>query len=115
MESIKIRLGEAGRLVVQAAYSPERVAKIKTVFGRRWHTQEKHWTVPHNEKTLACLLALFAGEPVEADPSLGTLGAPETRSPASGSGLDLSHLLERVRDAIRTRHLSQRTEETYIG
>jgi hypothetical protein len=32
---IQIRPGEAGRLVVLLPYTPERVAKIKTVVGRR--------------------------------------------------------------------------------
>lgn len=45
-DPIRIRLGEAGRLIVQFPYSPDYVAKIKTVAGRRWHAKERHWTVP---------------------------------------------------------------------
>ena len=43
---IRIRLGVEGRLIVQLPYSPDHVAKIKTVAGRRWHAKERHWTVP---------------------------------------------------------------------
>ncbi len=66
-EPIQIKPGEAGRLIVLLPYTPERVAKIKTVAGRRWHQQEKHWTVPRTDEALARLRALFAGEPVEMD------------------------------------------------
>lgn len=31
---------------MQLPYSPDHVAKIKTVAGRRWHARERHWTVP---------------------------------------------------------------------
>jgi hypothetical protein len=62
MATIQIREGESGRLIVLLPYTPERVAKIKTVTGRRWHQQEKHWTVPQTHEAIAHLLALFTGE-----------------------------------------------------
>jgi hypothetical protein len=34
---ILIKRGEAGRLLVQVPYTRERVAKIKTILGRRCH------------------------------------------------------------------------------
>ena len=36
---VEVGPGEAGRLIVRFPYSPERVAKIKTVAGRRWHPE----------------------------------------------------------------------------
>jgi hypothetical protein len=39
--SIQIKPGEAGRLIVLLPYTPERVAKIKTVAGRRWDSKER--------------------------------------------------------------------------
>lgn len=41
-DPIQIKPGEAGRLIVLVPYSPERVAKIKTVTGRRWHPDGKY-------------------------------------------------------------------------
>jgi hypothetical protein len=67
---IRIRPGEDGRLIVQLPYSPDPVAKIKTVVGRRWHDQERHWTVPQDQETLGTLLSLFPGKPVDVDPAL---------------------------------------------
>jgi len=65
---IQIRQGGTGRLIVVLPYSPERVAKIKTVAGRCWDSKERYWTIPHTEGALAHLLDLFAGELAEDDP-----------------------------------------------
>lgn len=46
MENPSVQAGEPGRLIVRFPYSPERAAKIKSVPGRRWHQDEKVWSVP---------------------------------------------------------------------
>ena len=120
MSTIQIREGESGRLIVRLPYTPERVAKIKTVTGRRWHQQEKHWTVPQTREAIAHLLNLFAGEPVEIEPSLRPVNGPGNRETSPQPGSDQTaattvKLLDQVRQAIRTRHYSYRTEEAYIG
>lgn len=38
---IQIKPGEVGRLIVRLPYTPERVAKLKTIDGRRWHPKEQ--------------------------------------------------------------------------
>jgi len=68
--AVRIRHGEAGRLIVLFPYSRDRVEKIRMVAGRRWHHKEKYWTVSHTDGVLVHLLTLFAGETVEVDPSL---------------------------------------------
>ena len=120
MGTIQIRQGAPGNLIVLVPYTPERVEKIKTVTGRRWHQQEKHWTVPQTPKAIADLLALFTGEPVEVDPSLHPVnrsGNLDTSlQPVSDDVTAATRaLLDRVRQAIRTRHYSYRTEEAYLG
>lgn len=71
MRAIRIEPGGADRLVVRLPYSPEDVAKIKTIPGRRWDPLGKYWTVPRRDGVLAHLQTLFAGRPVEVDPALG--------------------------------------------
>jgi len=131
-------------------YSPTWVAKIKTVADRRWHPEKKYWTVPHTEAAIAYLLTLFAGEPIDVEPSLHAIEAPTTRESRSEPEilptttperkLELSgqdgetapwngsrpirdgvpavvpgpRLLDRVRQAIRARHYSHRTEQAYV-
>jgi hypothetical protein len=119
-DPIRINPGEAGTLIVQLPYSPDHVAKIKTVAGRRWHQEEKHWTVPRTEQTIAQVLALFPGEPVEVESSLrpsNVSGMGQTSpEPANNHALaTLPKLLDQVRQAIRTRHYSYWTEKSYLG
>lgn len=88
LRAIRIERGDADRLVVCLPYSPEDVAKIKTIPGRRWHPEGKYWTVPQTDGVLARLLALYAGNPVEVDPALRTAGANgDQRAPADAGTL----------------------------
>jgi integron integrase len=117
---ILIKRGEAGQLIVHVPYTRERVAKIKTIVGRRWHQSEKCWSVPHTDSTLRHLLALFAGEPVELEPSLRPVNVSGMRQPSHEPVSDHVvatnlKLVDHVRQAIRTRHYSYRTEEAYVG
>ena len=118
--AIRIGPGEAGALVVRLPYSPEAVARIKTIPGRRWHPEERYWTVPKTDGILARLLALFAGHPVEVDPALrstdrqreqDTPVEPTVPRPWPG----LPGLLEGIRQALRARHYSPRTEQVYAA
>lgn len=74
-----------GHIIVEFPYNPGRVAKIKTIPGRRWNPEGRYWMVPAEEGVVERLLALFVGEEVEVDPALlqvkdivvGTLAAVE--------------------------------------
>ena len=122
--SVQIRPGEAGRLIVVFPYSRERVANIRTVADRHWHQKEKYWTVPHTDGVLAHLLNLFAGEAVEVDPLLHIVRAQAAREPLpqqkrlqtpEKESAPNPMLLDQVRQAIRKRHYSHKTEEAYVG
>ncbi|MEX5281950.1 integron integrase [Nitrospira tepida] len=115
---IRIRPGAEGKLIVYVPYSADRVAKIKTVAGRRWHQQEKHWTVPHTDHIIAQVLALFPGEPVEIDPLLrpvnGTHCEASASIPVVRPTVPGDHpLFDRIHLAARARHLSHHTEQAY--
>ena len=96
------------RLIVVLPYTPERVAKIKTVLGRRWHAPAKHWTVPRSDEMRSRLLDLFAGDAVELDPSLDGHSVPP---PPAQTGEDA--VIARLHEAVKARHLSPRTAEAY--
>ena len=115
---IQIKPGEAGRLIVLLPYTPERVAKIKTVVGHRWHHEEKYWTVPRTDGALAHLLSLLAGEPVGVDPSLRPPSVLDDRKPPHEpetlqGAAPAPRLLDRVREPsvpdITARALSRPT------
>lgn len=101
MNPITIR-PDNGRLLVLFSYTPERVAKIKSVPGRLWHALEKRWSVPHDPSSEARLRTLFAGEVSEATPAHVAAPPPDA-------------LFLKIRTTIRARHFSPRTEETYVG
>ena len=106
MDPIEIKTGSAGRLIVVLPYTPERLAKIKTVPGRLWNAQERHWTVPQEEDTLRRLRALFAGDSISFEQSHP--GEP-------GAHIPDAPVLQRLTTAIRARHFSRWTEKAYVG
>lgn len=107
---IRIRPGEDGRLIVQLPYSPDHVAKIKTVAGRRWYDRERHWTVPQDRETLGTLLSLFPGKPVDVDPALE---AVRTHGNGKSSPAMLVSVQAGLRTALQARHDSRKTEQAY--
>lgn len=60
--AVRIEPAEDGRLLVRFPYSPESVAKIKTIPGREWHPELKAWSVPAGEGMAERLRELFAGQ-----------------------------------------------------
>ncbi len=66
------------------------------------------------------LLDLFAGESVKIEPSLRPVQVPHISAhadaPVSGQPVTLhSGLLDRVRQTLRLKHYSHKTEEAYVG
>lgn len=74
--------------------------------------------MPQANGNLTHLLALFAGEPTEVDPSLCLVDVTPREAPTGVpvvcSTFSRDHpLLDQVRIAARTRHLSRHTKQTY--
>jgi len=44
MARIQIANDPSGRIIVSFPYDALLVAKVKTIEGRRWHPEEKHWS-----------------------------------------------------------------------
>jgi integron integrase len=116
MEPIRIRPGEPGRLAVILPYSPERVEKIKTVAGRRWDKERKHWSVPLYDKAVERLMQLFEGEQVLVAPGLGPASTTSKEPEVSiAAAMEISGLIKMLRSAIRSRHFSPATEAIYAS
>lgn len=105
-----VRPGDDGRLIVIFAYSAERVAKIKTISGRRWHAAEKYWTVPSADEARQGLRRLFPGELSEFGEEALSLEGP----PAPLGGALPDALFDRISRAVRARHYSRSTEKAYL-
>jgi hypothetical protein len=98
---IRIKPGTDGLLIVELPYSPDHVAKIKTVAGRRWDAKERHWTIPQSDGTLGKLLNLFPGKLVDVDPALGVVN---TRDEPRPSSTPLVSVLAALHTAAQARH-----------
>lgn len=77
-DPIQVLRGGEGRLIVRVPFTPERLAKMRTLPGRRWHAAEGFWTVPDAPDMPAALVALFKGETVEVGPGLRRSGRGST-------------------------------------
>ena len=109
---VRIGRGEGGCLAVRLPYTEERVARMRTVLGRRWHAELGFWTVPHTPAMVGELQTLFAGDDVEVEP--GLVSAPPIGGPKASTGF-FEGVVEKLRAAVRARHYSPRTEEAYTG
>jgi integrase/recombinase XerD len=101
--AIRIRPGDNGRLIVTFPYAPERVKRIKTVPGRWWHAEERHWTVSFTDEMVERLVSLFEGERVEV--ALALHRDWET----------IRRILGAVENELTLRRYSPRTHEAYLG
>lgn len=99
MAEIDISRDTAGRITVVFPYSSSRVAKVKTIEGRKWDPEKKYWSFPDSDGTLQKIIQVFDNEEVSLAPGLD---------------LKLPYLLQQVCKAIQTRHYSRRTEQTYV-
>jgi integrase/recombinase XerD len=101
--AIRIRPSDYGRLIVTFSYTPERVEKIKTIPGKWWHPEKKHWTVPATEGIVERLVSLFEDEHVEVDPALHQ------------DWEAIRRILGGVENELTLRRYSPRTHEAYLG
>jgi integron integrase len=139
---IKISSDIDGKIKVEFSYNPEYVAKIKTVNSHRWNPEEKYWSFPYSKPSLKEILSAFVGEQVDIDPSLQILvsqnqreklkelrtwrkeplqtkeneaGKEELEWENSFNSNGNNPLFSRVRDLIRLKHYSIRTEKSYLS
>jgi integrase/recombinase XerD len=100
---ITIQPGDKGQLIVIFPYSSERVAKIKTVPGRQWQADKKHWTVPDTAGMIEQLQALFQDESVTVDPAL------------TQAGQAILNTLKATEQELILRRYSPKTLAAYLG
>jgi len=100
MAMVNVSKDTSGRIIVAFQYDPSRVAKVKTIEGYRWYPDKKHWSFPDSDGTLEKILKVFEGEEIRVDPALR---------------VKVPSLLDRVREAVQTRHDSRRTGEAYVA
>lgn len=70
MNTITVGKTADDRISVAFPYDPNRISKVKTLGGYRWHPEEKYWSFPQDDNMIERILTLFEREEVAVDPSL---------------------------------------------
>lgn len=100
-EPVEIRPAEAGRLAVRAPYDSVRIARLKMIPERRWHPDERCWTVPHAPEAITRLLEIYSGQRILLHASL---------LPA----VDAEWVLDATTRELRLHRYSPRTQKAYL-
>ena len=107
---LNLTMGEVGRIMVYFPYHLENVSRIKTVPGRRWHPEEKCWSVPHTSDTIAHLQRLFSGP----NPKLQRNIPPAKPSRRKGQYTpEEQAFVEPIEQEMRLRGYSPKTRKSY--
>lgn len=100
---IRIGLKETGRIAVTVPYDPKLVTNVKGIEGRRWHPEEKIWSLPATDGMVERLMTVCVGEEVNGDSTL---------LPVSNSGQETVRLVEAQ---VTLRGYSPKTCKAYRG
>ncbi len=105
----------SGNIRVTFGYDPIHVERVRTIPGRKWHPEEKYWTFPLSRQSLSQLWSVFSGEKIDIDPTLADLLPKKAAAVLTGqTGQPANPLITQVRDLIRLKHYSIRTEKSYL-
>jgi site-specific recombinase XerD len=52
------------KIQVEFLYNIEKITKIKSITGKRWHPKKKCWTIPNSNSAVRKFLKLFSGEQI---------------------------------------------------
>ena len=86
MEKANIGKDSSGRIVVSFPYDPFLIEKVKTIDGRRWHPEQKHWSFPDTDGVLEKILKVFGDEDIHLDPTLKTTASKARKAPSPLEG-----------------------------
>lgn len=87
-------------LVVHFNYSPERIAKVKTIMGHKWNPDERIWTVPFTDENMDKLKRLFNNE-------VKNINCEEN--------IKNRQLFMKMEEEIKLKGYSNKTSKSYLG
>lgn len=131
-QSLHVRPGPRGRLTLEFRYTPELLAVVRSIPGRRWHSDQRVWTVPDTPQNRAALIGDAAAlelapprrEPSTArserkprpqlDPAAGATPPPDAAGSTHTTGLGTAQdALRALVDEINLRRYSPKTKKAY--
>jgi len=118
---VSVSKDNAGSLTVAFKYDPFFVEKVKAIPGHKWNQEKKYWSFPNSRQILDKILSTFAGEELDIDPVLQTLTSQMQEEKKTNNierseeALPDNPIFEQVRNLIRLKHYSIRTEKSYLS
>ena len=73
MANIRLASLNASEIQVLFPYNPSLVNLIHSIPGRKWHPEEKFWSVPKTPDTINRILSTFSGHEITLSPDLEEL------------------------------------------
>lgn len=115
MLTIRVTSLPDGRLALAFPYDAGIVAKIRSIPGRRWHPDDRRWSVPGGATGVATLRRLLAGEHLSFDDVAPTLAGEHLafRDVAPTPPVEPERLLLKLREELRLRGYSPGTHKLY--
>ncbi len=98
---------------VSFPYHPDNVKRIKAVPGRRWHPEEKCWSIPHTGEALTILQRLFDEKPVQSFPQPERRPGAVTKRRWENLTAEEQALMARVEEEMKLRGYSPKTRKAY--
>lgn len=115
MTAVLIEKENVDLLVVKFEYQPELVEKIKTIDGRNWNFERKHWALPNTETVLEKICEVFSDEDLFID---GALISPIDKKPQQTQSHDMvgdAQILKELDKELTLRGYSIKTRKSYGG
>ena len=107
--------GEYVELRFGPGFTPADVAAVRAVPGREWHRKQLMWVLPDTPATQRALERAFGDRLVRSEEPASADQAGRVATPASSFERGADAILKRVREAIRIREYSLKTERAYLG
>jgi integrase/recombinase XerD len=111
--NLELRPHADGRIRVFFPYHPDNVARVKQVSGRRWHPQEKCWSVPAGDDSIFALRRLFVTESVASFAKPVKRPGAVTRRRWDSLSEEEQAFIAPVEEEMKLRGYSPKTRKSY--
>jgi integrase/recombinase XerD len=115
--SINIRKAESNDiLILEVPYSEQRLKRIRSIPGRKWHKEKSYWTVPNTVQTVKQLCNAFSDEKIICDPMLNRVKLFLDKDKLKKEQLiDLTSLIKLMEDLLKMKGYSGKTIKAYTN
>ena len=105
-----------GRLAIQFPYSEHYVERIRNIKGRKWHQDEKYWSIPDIPEALDEVYRIFGNnESLENTDCSKDISRKDAIDKQETNSRELLEILKKVLNSMTLRGYGRKTKKAYIG